>query len=55
VNGALSDLAEEAGVDGDVFDGARGGLHAQLILLEEVAEPVSVDQVDGRRTRLVMC
>jgi hypothetical protein len=44
----LLDLFEEGGDDGDVLDGAGRGLDTEVVSLEEVAEPVAVDEVDGR-------
>jgi hypothetical protein len=44
------DLLEEVRRELDVFDLAHGRLHAEFVLLEEVAELIAVDQIDRRRT-----
>jgi hypothetical protein len=39
---------KKGAVDGDVLDCAGRGVDAEVVGFEEVAEPVAVDEVDGR-------
>ena len=40
-----SDVAEELSVHRDVFDLADCGLEAEVVLLQQVTEPVAIDEV----------
>jgi hypothetical protein len=50
-NGSLRGLhlEEELRVHGDPLDLTDGGRQSEIVLLEQVAEPIAVDQVDRRR------
>ena len=46
---APSELGEEPRVNRDVLDLTHAAVHAELVLLQEIAEPIAVEQIDRRR------